>query len=115
MLNLNFLKALVVILGIAIFSLIIIIIFKIMNGDLSSKKVNYNEIEINNSLNFINKYKLSLKKNDNIKNIFSAGKNIVIHIENVQGNSLLILDESQKIKLIILNEEDKYSFNEVLN
>tara|TARA_A100001011_G_C14225971_1_gene806626 strand:- start:962 stop:1309 length:348 start_codon:yes stop_codon:yes gene_type:complete len=115
MLNLNFLRALVVILGIAIFSLIILIIFKIMNGDLSSKKDNYNEIEKNNSLNLINKYKLSLKRNDNIKSIFSAGKNIVIHIENVQGNSLLILDEEQKIRLIILNEEDDYSFNEDFN
>ena len=42
-LNINFLKTLVIILGLAIFSLIFVIIYKVLNGDLNKNKKLVNE------------------------------------------------------------------------
>ena len=115
MLNLNFLRALVVILGIAIFSLISLIIFKIMNGDLYSKKGNNIKNQIINTSDIIQKYELLIKRNDTINKIFSADGNIVIQIKNDLGTSFLIIDVDQKIRLVTIKKANDYSFNEVAN
>ena len=68
--SLNFLKILVIILGIAILSLIFIICYKLLNGDLSNNKFKQSVTSEN--------YILSLPDESSIKYLELEGENILI-------------------------------------
>ena len=90
--SLNFLKILVIILGIAILSLIFIICYKLLNGDLSDKKFKQNI----SSEDFI----LSLPDESSIKSVSLDGENILIYTEEKNQKKLILLIDTKKIKVI---------------
>ena len=92
--SLNFLKILVIILGIAILSLIFIICYKLLNGGLSDNKFKQNI----SSEDFI----LSLPDESSIKSVSLDGENILIYMEEKNQKKLILLIDAKKIKVITI-------------
>ena len=92
--SLNFLKILVIILGIAILSLIFIICYKLLNGNLSDNKFKQNI----SSEDFI----LSLPDESSIKSVSLDGENILIYTEGKNQKKLILLIDAKKIKVITI-------------
>ena len=92
--SLNFLKILVIILGIAILSLIFIICYKLLNGNLSDNKFKQNI----SSEDFI----LSLPDESSIKSVSLDGENILIYTEEKNQKKLILLIDAKKIKVITI-------------
>ena len=90
--SLNFLKILVIILGIAILSLIFIICYKLLNGDLSNNKFKQSVSSEN--------YILSLPDESSIKSLELDGENILIYTEEKNQRKLILLIDTKKIKVI---------------
>ena len=90
--SLNFLKILVIILGIAILSLIFIICYKLLNGDLSNNKFKQSVSSEN--------YILSLPDESSIKSLELDGENILIYTEEQNQRKLILLIDTKKIKVI---------------
>ena len=88
----NFLKILVIILGIAILSLIFIICYKLLNGDLSNNKFKQSVSSEN--------YILSLPNESSIKSLELDGENILIYTEEKNQKNLILLIDTKKIKVI---------------
>lgn len=90
--SLNFLKILVIILGIAIISLIFIICYKLLNGGLNSDKLKQSVSSEN--------YILSLPEESSIESLELDGENILIYTEEKNQKNLILLLDTKKIKVI---------------
>ncbi len=105
--NLKFLKIIVIALGLSILLLIFVIVFKVMNGDL--QKDNLNNIKHQNSK--YSEFKLELPNVKSIKSIDWDNGNIFIILDDNLSMKLLSIDSNNKIKVIqIINSKDiKYT------
>ena len=105
--NLKFLKIIVIALGLSIFLLIFVIVFKVMNGDL--QKDNPDNISHQNSK--YSKFKLELPNIKSIKSIDWDNGNIFIILDDNLSMKLLSIDSNNKLKVIqIINSKDiKYT------
>ena len=105
--NLKFLKIIVIALGLSIFLLIFVIVFKVMNGDL--QKDNPNNINQQNSK--YSEFKLELPNIKSIKSIDWDNGNIFIILDDNLSMKLLSIDSNNKLKVIqIINSKDiKYT------
>ena len=105
--NLKFLKIIVIALGLSIFLLIFVIFFKVMNGDL--QKDNANNIKHQNSK--YSEFKLELPNLKSIKSIDWDNGNIFIILDDNLSMKLLSIDSNNKLKVIqIINSKDiKYT------
>lgn len=99
-LNINFLKTLVIILGLAIFLLIFVIIYKVLNGDLKNKKQN---IDYKNS-NF-SEFLLEIPNINSIKSIEFDNENILIVTDDNNVLSLITITKENKLKIINLKNQ----------
>ena len=105
--NLKFLKIIVIALGLSIFLLIFVIVFKVMSGDLQND--NPNNIKYQNSK--YSEFKLELPNVKSIKSIDWDNGNIFIILDDNLSMKLLSIDDNNKLKVIqIINSNDiKYT------
>lgn len=105
--NLKFLKIIVIALGLSIFLLIFVIVYKVMNGDL--QKNNPNNIQYQNTK--YSEFKLELPNVKSIKSIDWDDGNIFIILDDNLSMKLLSIDNKNKLKVIqIINSKDiKYT------
>ena len=108
-LNINFLKVIVIVLGLAIFAMIAIIVLKILRGDLNK---NNNEF-INTSDDFHSEYILELPNIKSIKSIALDNENILIFSEDNLSSSLITITKNNKIKIIKLQNSNVVKFNKL--
>ena len=108
-LNINFLKVIVIVLGLAIFVMISIIVLKILRGDLNK---NNNEF-INTSDDFHSEYILELPNIKSIKSIALDNENILIFLEDNLSSSLITITKNNKIKIIKLQNSNVVKFNKL--
>ena len=108
-LNINFLKVIVIVLGLAIFAMISIIVLKILRGDL-----NKNNIELTNtSDDFYSEYILEIPNIKSIKSIALDNENILIFSEDNLSSSLITITKNNKIKIIKLQNSNVVKFNKL--
>ena len=108
-LNINFLKVIVIVLGLAIFAMISIIVLKILRGDL-----NKNNTEFTNTSNdFHSEYILELPNIKSIKSIALDNENILIFSEDNLSSSLITITKNNKIKIIKLQNSNVVKFNKL--
>ena len=108
-LNINFLKVIVIVLGLAIFSMISIIVFKILRGDLNKN----NTESINDSDDSHSEYILELPNIKSIKSIALDNENILIFSEDNLSSSLITINKNNKIKIIKLENSNEVKFNKL--
>ena len=108
-LNINFLKVIVIVLGLAIFSMISIIVFKILRGDLNKNNTEFT----NTSDDFHSEYILELPNIKSIKSIALDNENILIFIEDNLSSSLITITKNNKIKIIKLQNSNVVKFNKL--
>ena len=108
-LNINFLKVIVIVLGLAIFSMISIIVFKILRGDLNKNNTEFT----NTSDDFHSEYILELPNIKSIKSIALDNENILIFLEDNLSSSLITITENNKIKIIKLQNSNIVKFNKL--
>ena len=106
-LNINFLKVIVIVLGLAIFSMISIIVFKILRGDLNKNNTEFT----NTSDDFHSEYILELPNIKSIKSIALDNENILIFTEDNLSSSLINITKNNKIKIIKLQNSNVVNFN----
>ena len=108
-LNINFLKTLVIILGLAIFSLIFVIIYKVLNGDLNkNQKQNIDD----KSSNF-SEFLLEIPNINSIKSIEFDNENILIVTDDNNTLSLITITKKNKLKIINLKTSNKLKLNKL--
>ena len=108
-LNINFLKVIVIVLGLAIFAMISIIVLKILRGDL-----NKNNTEFTNTTDdFPSGYFLELPNIKSIKSIALDNENILIFLEDNLSSSLITITKNNKIKIIKLQNSNVVKFNKI--
>ena len=108
-LNINFLKVIVIVLGLAIFIMITIIVFKILKGDL-----NKNNTELfNKSDELHSEYILGLPNIKSIKSIVLDNENLLIYTEDNLSSSLITINKNNKIKIIKLENSNEVKFNKL--
>ena len=108
-LNINFLKVIVIILGLAIFMMIFVIVFKILNGDLNK---NNTEL-VNKSDDLHSEYILGLPNIKSIKSIVLDNENLLIYTEDNLSSSLITINKNNKIKIIKLENSNEIKFNKL--
>ena len=108
-LNINFLKVIVIVLGLAIFSMISIIVFKILRGDLNKNNTEFT----NTSDDFHSEYILELPNIKSIKSIALDNENILIFSEDNLSSSLVTITKNNKIKIIKLQNSNVVKFNKL--
>ena len=108
-LNINFLKVIVIVLGLAIFSMISIIVFKILRGDLNNNNTEFT----NTSDDFHSEYILELPNIKSIKSIALDNENILIFSEDNLSSSLITITKNNKIKIIKLQNSNVVKFNKL--
>jgi len=108
-LNINFLKVIVIVLGLAIFSMISIIVFKILRGDLNKNNTEFT----NTSDDFHSEYILELPNIKSIKSIALDNENILIFSEDNLSSSLITIFKNNKIKIIKLQNSNVVKFNKL--
>ena len=108
-LNINFLKVIVIVLGLAIFAMISIIVFKILRGDLNKNNTEFN----NTSDDFHSEYILELPNIKSIKSIALDNENILIFSEDNLSSSLITITKNNKIKIIKLQNSNVVKFNKL--
>ena len=108
-LNINFLKVIVIVLGLAIFAMISIIVFKILRGDLNKNNTEFT----NTSDGFHSKYILELPNIKSIKSIALDNENILIFSEDNLSSSLTTITKNNKIKIIKLQNSNVIKFNKL--
>ena len=108
-LNINFLKVIVIVLGLAIFAMISIIVFKILRGDLNKNNTEFT----NTSDNFHSEYILELPNIKSIKSIALDNENILIFSEDNLSSSLITITKNNKIKIIKLQNSNVVKFNKL--
>ena len=107
--NINFLKVIVIVLGLAIFSMISIIVFKILRGDLNKNNTEFT----NTSDDFHSEYILELPNIKSIKSIALDNENILIFSEDNLSSSLITITKNNKIKIIKLQNSNVVKFNKL--
>ena len=108
-LNINFLKVIVIVLGLAIFAMISIIVFKILRGDLNKNNTEFT----NTSDDFHSEYILELPNIKSIKSIALDNENILIFTEDNLSSSLITITKNNKIKIIKLQNSNVVKFNKL--
>ena len=108
-LNINFLKVIVIVLGLAIFSMISIIVFMILRGDLNKNNTEFT----NTSDDFHSEYILELPNIKSIKSIALDNENILIFSEDNLSSSLITITKNNKIKIIKLQNSNVVKFNKL--
>ena len=108
-LNINFLKAIVIVLGLAIFAMISIIVLKILRGDLNKNNTEFT----NTSDDFHSEYILELPNIKSIKSIALDNENILIFSEDNLSSSLITITKNNKIKIIKLQNSNVVKFNKL--
>ena len=108
-LNINFLKVIVIILGLAIFMMIFVIVFKILNGDLNKNNTEFT----NTSDDFHSEYILELPNIKSIKSIVLDNENLLIYTEDNLSSSLITINKNNKIKIIKLENSNEIKFNKL--
>ena len=108
-LNINFLKVIVIVLGLAIFSMISIIVFKILRGDLNKNNTEFT----NTSDDFHSEYILELPNIKSIKSVALDNENILIFTEDNSSSSLITITKNNKIKIIKLQNSNVVKFNKL--
>ena len=108
-LNINFLKVIVIVLGLAIFIMVSIIVFKILRGDLNKTNTAF----INSSDDFYSEYILELPNIKSIKSFALDNENLLIHTEDNSSSSLITITKNNKIKVIKLQNSNVIKFNKV--
>ena len=106
-LNINFLKVIVIVLGLAIFAMISIIVLKILRGDLNKNNTEF----INTSDDFHSEYILELPNIKSIKSIALDNENILIFSEDNLSSSLITITKNNKIKIIKLQNSNVVKLN----
>ena len=108
-LNINFLKVIVIVLGLAIFVMISIIVLKILRGDLNKNNTEFT----NTSDDFHSEYILELPNIKSIKSIALDNENILIFTEDNLSSSLINITKNNKIKIIKLQNSNVVKFNKL--
>ena len=108
-LNINFLKVIVIVLGLAIFVMISIIVLKILKGDLNKNNTEFT----NTSDDFHSEYILELPNIKSIKSIALDNENILIFSEDNLSSSLITITKNNKIKIIKLQNSNVVKFNKL--
>jgi len=108
-LNINFLKVIVIVLGLAIFAMISIIVFKILRGDLNKNNTEFT----NTSDDFHSEYILELPNIKSIKSVALDNENILIFTEDNLSSSLINITKNNKIKIIKLQNSNVVKFNKL--
>ena len=108
-LNINFLKVIVIVLGLAIFLMISIIVFKILRGDLNKNNTEFT----NTSDDFHSEYILELPNIKSIKSVALDNENILIFSEDNLSSSLITITKNNKIKIIKLQNSNVVKFNKL--
>ena len=108
-LNINFLKVIVIVLGLAIFVMISIIVLKILRGDLNKNNTEFT----NTSDDFQSEYILELPNIKSIKSIALDNENILIFSEDNLSSSLITITKNNKIKIIKLQNSNVVKFNKL--
>ena len=108
-LNINFLKVIVIVLGLAIFVMISIIVLKILRGDLNKNNTEFT----NTSDDFHSEYILELPNIKSIKSIALDNENILIFSEDNLSSSLITITKNNKIKIIKLQNSNVVKFNKL--
>ena len=108
-LNINFLKVIVIVLGLAIFVMISIIVLKILRGDLNKNNTEFT----NTSDDFHSEYILELPNIKSIKSIALDNENILIFLEDNLSSSLITITKNNKIKIIKLQNSNVVKFNKL--
>ena len=108
-LNINFLKVIVIVLGLAIFVMISIIVLKILRGDLNKN----NTESINASDDSHSEYILELPNIKSIKSIALDNENILIFTEDNLSSSLITITKNNKIKIIKLQNSNVVKLNKL--
>ena len=108
-LNINFLKVIVIVLGLAIFVMIFIIVLKILRGDLNKNNTEFT----NTSDDFHSEYILELPNIKSIKSIALDNENILIFTEDNLSSSLITITKNNKIKIIKLQNSNVVKFNKL--
>ena len=108
-LNINFLKVIVIVLGLAIFVMISIIVLKILRGDLNKNNTEFT----NTSDEFYSEYILELPNIKSIKSIALDNENILIFSEDNLSSSLITITKNNKIKIIKLQNSNVVKFNKL--
>ena len=106
-LNINFLKVIVIVLGLAIFAMISIIVLKILRGDLNKNNTEFT----NSSDDFHSEYILELPNIKSIKSIALDNENILIFSEDNLSSSLITITKNNKIKIIKLQNSNVVKFS----
>ena len=108
-LNINFLKVIVIVLGLAIFAMISIIVLKILRGDLNKNNTEFT----NTSDDFHSEYILELPNIKSIKSVALDNENILIFSEDNLSSSLITIFKKNKIKIIKLQNSNVVKFNKL--
>ena len=108
-LNLNFLKVIVIVLGLAIFVMISIIVLKILRGDLNKNNTEFTY----NSDDFHSEYILEFPNIKSIKSVALDNENILIFTEDNLSSSLINITKNNKIKIIKLQNSNVVKFNKL--
>ena len=108
-LNINFLKVIVIVLGLAIFVMISVIVLKILRGDLNKNNTKFT----NTSDDFHSEYILELPNIKSIKSIALDSENILIFSEDNLSSSLITITKNNKIKIIKLQNSNVVKFNKL--
>ena len=108
-LNINFLKVIVIVLGLAIFVMISIIVLKILRGDLNKSNTEFT----NTSDDFHSEYILELPNIKSIKSVALDNENILIFTEDNLSSSLITITKNNKIKIIKLQNSNVVKFNKL--
>ena len=108
-LNINFLKVIVIVLGLAIFVMISIIVLKILRGDLNKNNTEFT----NTSDDFHSEYILELPNIKSIKSVAMDNENILIFTEDNLSSSLINITKNNKIKIIKLQNSNVVKFNKL--
>ena len=108
-LNINFLKVIVIVLGLAVFAMISIIVLKILRGDLNKNNTEFT----NTSDDFHSEYILELPNIKSIKSIALDNENILIFSEDNLSSSLITITKNNKIKIIKLQNSNVVKFNKL--
>ena len=108
-LNINFLKVIVIVLGLAILTMISIIVLKILRGDLNKNNTEFT----NTSDDFHSEYILELPNIKSIKSIALDNENILIFSEDNLSSSLITITKNNKIKIIKLQNSNVVKFNKL--
>ena len=108
-LNINFLKVIVIVLGLAIFLMVSIIVFKILRGDLDKNNIEL----VNTSDALYSEYILGLPNIKSIKSIVLDNENLLIFTEDNLSSSLININKNNKIKIIKLENSNEVKFNKL--